>query len=243
MRGPWTIVRAFAAAVSLLLCGAAGAVPIATWDIANATGQTASVGFTEAGVTAADLVGVGVNPWGSTAQDGFVVASGWAPGPAPDPSLYFEWSFTLDASTSVQLSSIELALLRGIQGGNHGAELWDLHASTDAFGGGSDVFLATLDISSSGVDEQIVFNVDLSVLGTVTNTTVTFRLYGYDYTSAADFSGLGNDSGWVISGTGADLTVDGILVPEPRSAILLATGLVLLGSFARLLQSSAKRSR
>lgn len=59
---------------------AAQAVPITTWDIANATGQSASVGFTETGISATDLAAVGVNPWPTFTQDGFVVASGWAPG-------------------------------------------------------------------------------------------------------------------------------------------------------------------
>ena len=182
-------------------------------------------------------------PWPNTAQDGFVVASGWAPGLAPDPSLYFEWSFTIDAVTEIDLTSIQLALLRGVQGPNHGAELWDLHASLDGFGS-SDVSLATLDIIASGVDEQTIFNVDLSTLGTLQNATVTFRLYGYDYTSAADYSGLGNDSGWVITGTGADVVLDGIVVPEPSLALLVGVGLLLLGSLApRPAQSSAKRSR
>ena len=237
-------LRGLLFAWTLLASVAAHAVPIATWDIANATGQSAAVGFTEVGVSATDLVSVGVNPWPSGGQDGFVVASGWAPGLVADPSLYFEWSFTVDAVTQVALNSVTLALLRGVQGPNHGAELWDLHASVDGFVG-SDVSLATLDISASGVDEQIVFVVDLSALGTVSNTTVTFRLYGYDYTSGADYSGLGNDSGWVISGTGADVLVDGlIVVPEPATALLLGLALVLLGSLARPApQSSPKRSR
>ena len=69
-------------------------------------------------------------------------------------------------------------------------------------------------------------------------------------TSANDYSGLGNDSGWVISGTGADLMIDGTLVPEPPAALLVGIGLLLLGSFARpvqarprSVQSSANLSR
>ena len=57
-------------------------------------------------------------------------------------------------------------------------------------------------------------------------------------------SGLGNDSGWVITGTGADVVLDGIVVPEPSLALLVGVGLLLLGSLApRPAQSSAKRSR
>ncbi|MDH3685397.1 MAG: hypothetical protein OEP95_04185 [Myxococcales bacterium] len=242
-RRRWMFACALAWAVGL--ASSAQAVPIATWDIANATGQSAAVGFTETGVSAVDLVSVGVPLWPNTNQDGFVVASDWAPGAVADPSRYFEWSLTIDASTEIDLNSIDLALFRGLQGPNHGAELWDLHASFDGFSG-SDISLATLDISASAGDEQTLFNVDLSTLGTLMNTTVTFRLYGYDYTSNNDYSGLGNDSGWVIGGTGADVMIDGVLVPEPSVALMVGVGLLLLGSFARssrTAQSSAKRSR
>jgi len=238
-------LSACALAWALGFAASAQAVPIATWDIANATGQSAAVGFTETGVSAVDLVSVGVTLWPNTNQDGFVVASDWAPGAVADPSRYFEWSFTIDASTEIDLNSIDLALFRGLQGPNHGAELWDLHASLDGFSG-SDIALATLSIAASAGDEQTLFNVDLSTLGTLMNATLTFRLYGYDYTSNNDYSGLGNDSGWQIGGTGADVVIDGILVPEPGVALLVGLGLLLLGSFARparVAQSSAKRSR
>ncbi len=72
---------------------------------------------------------------------------------------------------------------------------------------------------------------------------MTFRLFGYDYTSPADYSGLGNDSGWLIAGTGANLGVDGdlvTLVPEPGTALLLAAGLTLLGYRPRSSTSSRR---
>jgi hypothetical protein len=219
------------AALALLVASSASAAPIASWDIAGATGQSATLAFAAPGVTAADLLAVGVNPWPNTSQNGFVVASGWAAGAAPDPGRYFEWSVSAGAGTAIEFDSLTLALLRGVQGANHGAQLWDLRASTDGFGA-SDVLLQTLDISGSGADEQVSFVVDLSTLGTQ-GGTVTFRLYGYDYTSASDYSGLGNDSGWLISGTGVDLGIDGnlvTLVPEPGTAVLLVAGLVLLGA-------------
>jgi hypothetical protein len=219
------------AALALLVASSAGAAPIATWDIAGATGQSATLVFAAPDITAADLVAVGVTPWPNASQSGFVVASGWAPGAAPDAGRYFEWSVTAGAGTAIEFDSLTLALLRGVQGASHGAQLWDLRASTDGFGA-SDVLLQTLDISGSGADEQVSFVVDLSTLGTQSGT-VSFRLYGYDYTSAADYSGLGNDSGWLISGTGVDLGIDGnivTLVPEPGTAVLLLAGLTLLGA-------------
>ncbi len=221
-----------AAAATLGLAAPASAATIAEWDIASATGQTAAVLFTAPDVTASVLDSVGVTQWGSTAQDGFVVARGWAPGTTADPGRYYEWSVTAGATSAVAYDRISLALLRGVQGGNHGAEQWDLHASTDGFAS-SDLSLASFDISASGVDEQVRFlGVDISSLGTRAGT-VTFRLYGYDYTSASDFSGLGNDDGsWLISGTGSNVIVEGSVVanPEPGTALLLGSGLLLLAS-------------
>ena len=227
-----TSIHAALLALALLLGARANAVPIAIWDIASATGASAAVTFTETNVTATALSVTGVAPW-TFGQNGFVVAAGWAPGLAPDPGRYFEWSVTAAPGSSIQFNSMDLALLRGIQGANHGAQLWDLRASTDGFA--SSMLVQTLDISGSAADTQTIFSVDLSPLGSQAGT-VTFRLYGYDYTSPVDYSGLGNDSGWVIYGTGVNLGIDGSvvsLVPEPGSLPLFGAGLVLLAALRR----------
>ena len=213
----------------------AAAVAIAEWDLANATGQSAAVLSLDANLSATPITpSAGVTAWGSTAQDGFVAASGWATS-TPDPARYYEWSITAAAGFVVDYTSITLALFRGVSGGLHGADLWDLHASTDAFAS-SNLILQTFDISSSGVDEQILFaGADISAIGTVGNT-VTFRLYGYDYTATSDFSGLGNDSGWAITGTGANPFIDGAVsaaVPEPGTGMLVWLGMALLGARQR----------
>jgi len=221
-----------ALALGLGLSTAAGAAPIVTWDLANATGQQADVLSTVANLTASVIDEVGVDDWNSTAQDGFIAARGWASSPTTyDPGRYYQFSVTADIGYSVTYETLDLALFRGINGGGHGAEKWDLRASTDGFTT-VDLALGTFDIASSGVDEQIAFlGHDISGLGTQAGT-VTFRLYGYDYTSSGDYSGLGNDSGWLITGTGVNPTLGGVVsaagggsVPEPRGFVLALTGL------------------
>jgi len=231
-RSPRTWVRALTLSVLVLgLAPSARALPIATWDVGSATGQDAAVLSTALHVSATALDEVGVTEWSSTAQDGFVVAAGWASDPTSyDPARYYEFSVTAEAGWAVTYETLDLALFRGIQGGLHGAEKWDLRGSTDGFAA-SDLALGTFDISASGADVQTLFTGhDISALGTQEGT-VTFRLHGYDYTSSADYSGLGNDDGtWLIFGTGTDLAVGGTVsaasVPEARRGLLAAGGLM-----------------
>jgi len=216
---------------------AAFAVPIVTWDLANATGQQAAVLSTSAGVSASVIDEVGVSQWTSTAQNGFVAATGWSASATTfDPGRYYQFSVTAGAGLEVSYETLDVALFRGIWGGGHGAQMWDLHASTDAFVS-ADVSLGTLDISAAAADTQTSFvGHDISAVGTQTGT-VTFRLYGYDQTRPGDYSGLGNDDGtWLIFGTGLDPVVGGTIaaaggasVPEPAGSLLALSG--LLGLF------------
>jgi len=238
------LFSAFGLAIALGIATDAAALPIVTWDLANATGQEAAVLSTAAGVTASVIDEVGVTEWASNAQDGFIVASGWAASATTfDPTRYYEFSVTADPGFEISYETLDIALFRGINGGGHGAQLWDLHASTDGFVS-SDLDLGTFDISASGVDEQISFvGHDISTIGLQVGT-VTFRLYGYDYTSAGDFSGLGNDDGtWAISGTGLDPVVGGTVsvvgVAEPDGALLALAGLVGLFALGRPAQRAA----
>jgi len=236
MRDLRKILRATAALLAAwALAGEAGAVPLVTWDLGNATGQDAAVLATALNVSATSIDEVGVTQWAGTSEEGFVAATGWSAGAAYDPGRYYQFAVTAAAGYAIGYETIDLALFRGIAGGLHGAQLWDLHASTDGFVG-SDLALGTFDISASGVDVQTVFaGHDISSLGTQ-GGTVTFRLYGYDQTQPTDYAGLGNDDGtWLIFGTGLDPVVSGTVAPVPeaaRSALLWLglAGLAATGS-------------
>ena len=173
-----------------------------------------------------------------------VAASGWgASAVAHDPGRYYQFTITAAPGYEIGYETIDLALFRGVWGGGHGAELWDLHASVDGFGV-SDITLGTFDISASAADTQTVFaGHDISALGTQAGT-VTFRLYGYDQTQPGDYSGLGNDDGtWLIFGTGLDPVVSGTIaaVPEPTRSALLWLGLLGLAATGSRPGSSPRR--
>ncbi len=207
---------------------AAQSATIATWDIAGSDGNTAVALTPNAGTIATSLGPVGVTPW----PGGFccfTAAADWGTSAiAPDLAKYYQFSAGADAGYSITFADASLSLFRGIAGATHGADQWQLRASHDGFSS----IVASFDISGSATDEQVLFtNVDLSVIGTQTSL-VEFRLYGFNYTNAADFSGLGNQPGnFPLTGTGIDLIIEGgiTLVPEPNAAIMIGLGLIGLG--------------
>jgi hypothetical protein len=231
-------LRAMLRTTAALLCafglsGEASALPIATWDLGNATGQDAAVLATALNVSATAIDEVGVAEWPMTSQDGFVAASGWAASALSyDPGRYYQFTVTAAAGYEIGYETIDLALFRGVWGGGHGAQLWELHASVDGFAS-SDVTLGTFDISASAADTQTAFvGHDISALGAQAGT-VTFRLYGYDQTQPGDYSGLGNDDGtWLIFGAGLDPVISGTIaaVPETARSALLWLGLLGLAA-------------
>jgi len=213
----------------LLLAPLASAASIIDWDILGSDGQTATVLSAVLDVSGTDITPVNVTPWPG-GYCCFTAAADWGPGAAPDLTKYYEFSITAAVGHMIVYEDITLSLFRGIQGANHGAQLWQLRASHDAYGS----ILYVFDISGSGADEQTLFsNVDISAVGTQPGT-VTFRLYGYDYTSAADYSGFGNQPGSTpLSGTGANLTTGGQVVPEPLTLAQLGLGLAMLAFAGR----------
>jgi hypothetical protein len=214
----------------LLLAPVASAAPIINWDILGSDGNTAAAVGLSPEVSGTDLTPVTVTPWPG-GYCCFTAASDWGTSAAaPDLTRYYEFSVTAAAGTWIVYEDITLSLFRGIQAGNHGAELWQLRASHDGYASS----LASFDISASLADEQTLFSgADISAVGTRTGT-VTFRLYGYDYTAATDYSGLGNQPGSTpLTGTGSDLVVGGQLVPEPVTLAQLGLGLAMLAFAGR----------
>ncbi len=223
----------------LALAPVASALPIIDWDILGSDGQTATVLSAVPNVSGTDLTYANVTPWGG-GYCCFTAAAGWeASSAAPDLSKYYEFSITAAVGHSTVYEDITLSLFRGIQAPDHGADLWQLRSSHDGYAGS----LAVFDISGSAADEQTLFSaVDISAVGTQSGT-VTFRLYGYDYTSAADYSGFGNQPGpggtptEPLSGTGSNLIVGGTVVPEPATLAQVGLGLAML-AFAGCRRSS-----
>lgn len=214
----------------LALASAASAFPIIEWNIGGSDGQTASILTSASQVSGTDLVPVNVTPWPG-GYCCFIAASDWGTSDTdPDLDKFYEFSVTAAPGHAIVYEDISLSLFRGIQGGNHGAELWELRASHDGYMG----TLALFDLSSSGADEQIPFSgVDISAVGAQAGT-VTFRLYGFDYTSPTDYSGLGNHPGpSPLWGSGSDLVVGGRVVPEPKSLAQLGLGLAMLAFAGR----------
>jgi hypothetical protein len=213
-----------------MLGSAAFALPIIDWDILASDGNTASVLSSDPDVSGTDLTPVNVTPWPG-GYCCFTAAADWgASAAAPDTTKYYEFSVTAAAGHSIIYEDITLSLFRGIQGTDHGAQLWELRASHDGYAG----TLAAFDISASEADEQTLFSMaDISAVGTRSGT-VTFRLYGYDYTSPVDYSGLGNHPGPTpLSGTGSNLIVGGQVVPEPETLAQLGLGLAMLAFAGR----------
>jgi len=220
----------FVVGAALLITRVASAAPIIEWDIFAATGQTASASSLVPEASGTDLTPVNVTPWPG-GYCCFVAAADWETSAAgPDLTKYYEFSITSAVGYSIVYEDITLSLFRGIQGGNHGAQLWQLRASHDGYAG----VLAFFDISGSGADEQTPFSVvDISAVG-IQPGTVTFRLYGYDYTSPADYSGLGNHPGPTpLSGTGSNLVMGGQIVPEPMTLAQVSLGLTMLAIAGR----------
>ena len=193
---------------------------IATYDIstANAFSSPSVTPSTAPNVTAANLTTTGVSV-GNNLLGSFLWTV-WGGSTSLNPAKYMQWSVAPTAGNQIDFTGANatFSLVFGADPGGtpHGADTWQLHASTDGFVS-SDIALGSA-MSLAPDQQQIPESVSLGVLATQTGT-VTFRLYGYNDTSiVANSGGLANNNG-ALSGTGGDLLINGTVsaVPEPSS--------------------------
>jgi len=191
---------------------------IATYDISTANGSPVTP-TTASGVTAATLTTT-ASP--GTSLSGTFAKTLWGAGLSLDSTKYMTWSVTPTAGNQIDFTGANATFSLFFNGDSpsvHGADTWDLHASTDGFVS-SDISLATGMSLGSTFLAQIPETVSLGTLATQTGT-VTFRLYGYNdnkQVAGQDSAGLGNNTG-TLTGTGGNLLVQGTVsaVPEPSS--------------------------
>jgi hypothetical protein len=203
------------------------AATITTWDIAGADGAPVAVDYSIVHTTATAITSAGVTDF-SGALCCIAAASGWATSAvAPDLARYFSFSVSANVGHSIEYQTLTMALFRGADALTHGADQWQLRSSVDGFTGS----VAGFDISASAADEQVLFSdVDISSVGTQIGS-VEFRLYGFDYTNLSDNSGFGNNDG--LPGTGANVSVGGLVIPEPASIALVLFGMAGLAGIRR----------
>jgi len=203
-------------------------VVVAQYTVSNGTGTSTSLPATatDPGVTAANLTAT-VPPLTTTGAQttvpGTFTFGTWGSGASPDTTKYIDFSITPTAGNQVAYSTISFAVGARMNVA-HGADLWDLQYSLDGFGTAGTQLGSTITVSLAGSgfrgNTTPVNNLDISAIGTQTGT-VTFRLFGYDDTSApSHVAGLvGTGTGGVLSG-GQELTINGTVssvVPEPSS--------------------------
>jgi hypothetical protein len=196
---------------------------IATYDISTANGFTTPTvtPTTASGVTAGNLGVSGVSP-GSNLGGSYIWRV-WGASTSRDLTRFMEWSVGPTAGNQIDFTGANatFSLVFGSSGGTHGADTWELHASTDGFVSVDTPLGSPMGLTTSL--QQVPESVPLGVLATQIGT-VTFRLYGYNDTTqspSADSAGLMNRAPGTlgITGTGGNLLISGTVsaVPEPSS--------------------------
>jgi len=139
-----------------------------------------------------------------------------------DSTKFMTWSVTPTAGNQIDFTGANATFALTFDWdspvGLHGAETWELHASTDGFASSNIPLGSPMTLSTAL--QQVQESVPLGVLAAQTGT-VTFRLYGYNDTKQdpnSDSAGLAF-RGAPLTGTGANLVINGAVsaVPEPSS--------------------------
>lgn len=184
-----------AAIVAAFTASSASADNLAVWDFTGAPGNQVSQAVTSSasGITGGSIIrGSGIV---ASSAGNSISASGWSTG-ALDPDDYFEFALTINSSTTAALSSIEFAERRS----GTGVRNFVLRSSLDAFA--TDTVAATAVPDDANTRNQTI-SLPSSFSG-LTNTTVTFRVYGYTAEGSGGTWRLANHSvlgGLVITGT------------------------------------------
>jgi len=202
---------------------------IVTYPISSSPGSLSSLAATgvSSHITASSLSMVGLTP--ISFDQTMAAASAWPVG-SFGPSQYFQFSVTPEAGFAVTYSTLSYSLFRTVIGASSNIKSWQLHASLDGFSS-SDITLANNDLGTAGNTQMVLFNNNISALGTK-STQVTFRLYGRDDgNSGGGLAGLANRTSF--TGTGSNVLLGGSVVPEAENmAVAAAFGLIVF-AFAR----------
>lgn len=177
---------------------------IAKWDFTGATGSQASTNAAAAatGITAAPISrGTGVTASASTNS---ISSSGWTTTSTLDADDYYTFAITVDAASTLNLDSISFAERRS----GTGIRTLTVRSSLDGYASDLATPIGVPD-DTSVRDQTVSLGTSFDAL---TNTTVTFRIYGYSSEAAAGTWRIQNHStlaGLVLTGevsTGADTT-------------------------------------
>jgi hypothetical protein len=202
---------------------------IVTYPISSSPGSVSSLAATgvSSHITASSISMVGLTP--ISFDQTLAASSAWPVG-SFGPSQYFQFSVTPEAGYAVTYSTLSYSLFRTVIGANSNIKSWQLHASLDGFSS-NDITLANNDLGTAGNTEMVLFNNNISALGT-RSTQVTFRLYGRDDGNlGGGLAGLANRTSF--SGTGSNVLLGGSVVPEAENmAVAAALGLIVF-AFAR----------
>lgn len=221
--------RGFAASALLALATSSllPAIELAKWDFTGTAGNEVSLpaNSTASGVTASTLTrGTGIS---ASAAGGSFSATGWTLSTSVDANDYFQFTLTIDSSTTTNIDSISFAERRS----GTGVRQFVLRSSLDSF--------ATDTVAAVSVPDDTATRSHTLVLpaafDNLTNTAVTFRIYGYEAEASGGTWRLANHSvlgGLVIENeiTPPDTTPPGVATYSPTvgaTNVAVATNLVL----------------
>lgn len=164
--------------------------PIATIDRANITGPTvtgttaniSAIGFTRGpGITSNNSTNFSTKSWNA----GSLVA-------AQADSEYIQWSISANSNYNIDVSSLDIRLLRN----NNGPQNWQIFYSLDGFA------TAGLPVSAAQTVNTIAtdYNLNSLVLNSGNSGTITFRLYAWNANNPGGTFTIEDQSAWAAFG-------------------------------------------